>query len=71
MTKQTKPTIGRREFLRTLGAGATAAVAVAGPLANAAKADTETNEEKRKPRYQETDHVKTYYRVNRYPAKTS
>jgi len=27
----------------------------------------ETNDEKRKARYKETDHIKTYYRVNRYP----
>ena len=40
------------------------------PLATAAKADTETNDEKRKARYKETDHVKAYYRVNRYPAKS-
>jgi hypothetical protein len=33
-----------------------------------AKADTETNDEKRKARYKETDHVKTFYRVNRYPS---
>jgi hypothetical protein len=39
----------------------------AAPLATAAKADTETNDEKRKSRYRETEHVKTYYRVNRYP----
>ena len=29
--------------------------------------DTEKNDEKRKARYKETDHVKTFYRVNRYP----
>ena len=56
--------VGRRDFLRALGAGAGAAVAA--PLASA-KADSETNDEKRKARYKETDHVKTYYRVNRYP----
>ena len=39
----------------------------AGPLAGEARADTETNDEKRKARYKETDHVKAYYRVNRYP----
>jgi hypothetical protein len=61
-----KPGLGRREFLRALGAGATAAAATAGPLAGEAVADTETNDEKRKPRYRETEHVKTYYRVNRY-----
>ena len=59
--------LGRREFLRALGAGASAAVASAGPLAGEALADTETDAEKRKPRYRETEHVKTYYRVNRYP----
>jgi hypothetical protein len=55
--------VGRRQFLRALGAGA--AVAAASPLA---KADSENNEEKRKSRYKETDHVKAYYRVNRYPS---
>ena len=61
-----KPKLGRREFLRALGVGATAAAASAGPLAGEAVADTETNEEKRRSRYRETEHVKTYYRVNRY-----
>jgi len=58
--------LGRRDFLRALGVGATAAAAAA-PLAGGARADTETNDEKRKARYQETEHVKTFYRVNRYP----
>ena len=65
MQAKEKTTVGRREFLRVLGAGAT--VAAAAPLAGEAKADTETNDEKRKSRYKETDHVKAYYRVNRYP----
>jgi hypothetical protein len=59
--------VGRREFLRVLGGGAGIAVAAAGPLATA-KADTESNDEKRKARYRETEHVKTFYRVNRYPS---
>jgi hypothetical protein len=63
MTTQRKTKLGRRDFLRTLGAGAAATV----PIASGAKADSETNEEKRKPRYRETDHVKTFYRVSRYP----
>jgi hypothetical protein len=58
--------LGRRDFLRALGSGATVAAA-AGPLASEAHADTETNDEKRKPRYRESDEVKTFYRVNRYP----
>jgi hypothetical protein len=65
MKENDKRTIGRRGFLRALGAGAGAAATV--PLATAAKADSETNDEKRKARYKESDHVKAYYRVNRYP----
>jgi len=60
-------TVGRRDVLRALGVGAVAAGAP--PLATAAKADSESNDEKRKSRYRETDHVKTFYRVNRYPTK--
>ena len=65
MKEHDKRKVGRRDFLRALGAGAGAAAA---PLATAAKADSENNDEKRKARYKETDHVKTYYRVNRYPS---
>jgi hypothetical protein len=65
MTSQRKSTLGRRDFLRALGAGAAATAAA--PLATEAKADSETNDEKRKSRYRVTDDVKAYYRVNRYP----
>jgi hypothetical protein len=68
MKRETKTILGRREFLRALGAGTGVAVTTAAPLAGAAKADSETNDEKRKARYKETDHVKAYYRVNKYPA---
>jgi hypothetical protein len=61
-----KAKLGRREFLRALGAGATVAAASAGPLSGEAIADTETGEQKRKSRYRVTEHVKTFYRVNRY-----
>ena len=68
MRDERKTTVGRREFLRkagigTVGAGAT----LAAPLIAPAQADSETDDEKRKARYKETDHVKAYYRVNRYP----
>jgi hypothetical protein len=66
MKTERKVTLGRRQFMRGLGVGA--AVAVAAPLATKAKADSETNDEKRKSRYKETEHVKAYYRVNRYPS---
>ena len=68
MKTSDKTGVGRREFLRTLGVGAGVAVTSAAPLATAAKADSETADEKRKARYKETDHVKAYYRVNKYPA---
>lgn len=68
MTTEKKSAVGRREFLRGLGVGAVAAGAtVAAPLVGEARADSENNDEKRKPRYKESDHVKAYYRVNRYP----
>ncbi|MGA7996589.1 MAG: twin-arginine translocation signal domain-containing protein [Bradyrhizobium sp.] len=66
MKSDRKPTFGRRDFIRVLGAGA--AVAATAPLATEAEADSETNDERRKSRYKETDHVKTFYRVNRYPS---
>jgi hypothetical protein len=64
--KRERKAVGRRDFLRTLGAGAT--VAVAAPLATEARADTENNDEKRKARYRESEDVKNFYRVNRYPS---
>ncbi|HEY7244694.1 MAG TPA: twin-arginine translocation signal domain-containing protein [Xanthobacteraceae bacterium] len=67
MPRETKPSTGRRDFLRTLGLGATAAATAAAPVTKSARADTESNDEKRKARYHETEHVKTYYRVNRFP----
>jgi len=63
-----KAKVGRRDFLRALGAGAGVAVTSAGPLATSARADSESNEEKRKARYRETEHVRAFYRVNRYPS---
>ncbi len=68
MTTERKATVGRREFLRALGAGAGVAATAAAPLATPAKADSENNDEKRKARYKETDHVKKFYAVNRYPS---
>jgi len=66
MQTKEKKSLGRRDFLRALGAGAAVAAA---PLTTDAKADSESNDEKRKSRYKETDHVKAFYRVNSYPAK--
>ena len=70
MKRQRKASeLGRREFLRTLGVG-TAAAAAGAPFVGPAVADTESNDEKRKARYQPNSaQVQTFYRVNRYPAK--
>ncbi len=68
MSEETKTTVGRRDFLRKVGIGAIGAGStLATPLIPSAQADSENNDEKRKARYKETDHVKAYYRVNRYP----
>lgn len=69
MKQNDKTQLGRRDFLRTMGAGAGLAVAAAAPLATEAQA-TETPEEERKPRYQaNSPDVKNFYRVNSYPTK--
>jgi len=68
MKTEPKANMARRNFLRALGAGAGVAAAPAA-LITEAKADSETNDEKRKPRYKaDSPEVKTYYRVNRYPS---
>lgn len=67
MKSEPKTKLGRRDFLRALGAGAGVAVATSAPIATQAVADTGTNEEKRKARYKaDSESVKTFYRVNNY-----
>ena len=66
MKHEDKAAVGRRDFLRTIGAGAGLAATAAVPLA-APVAAAEANADKTKTRYRETDHVKTFYRVNGYP----
>ena len=63
--KTPKPAVDRRGFLKSIGgasvAGAAVAVGAAPPAAAA-----ENDDDKKKSRYRETDHVKAYYRTNRY-----
>ena len=66
MKDRTDAKIDRRVLLRGLGAG-TGAVATAATVPISARADSESNDEKSKSRYKETDHVKAFYRVNKYP----
>ena len=61
--------VGRRDFLRILGSGVGVAAGAGALATTPAHADSETNAEKTKARYRETEHVKTFYRVNRYPTK--
>ncbi len=69
MKSDGKEKLGRRDFLRALGAGAGVAAVSAAPMATPAAADSENNDEKRKARYKaDFAEVKTYYRVNRYPS---
>lgn len=63
-----KAKVARRDFLRALGAGA--GVAATGGAATSAHAQpAATTDDKRKSLYRETEHIKTFYRVNSYPAK--
>jgi hypothetical protein len=68
MKKQDNTKLGRRDFLRAMGAGAGLAATAAAPLATGAAA-SETDADKKKARYQanSTD-VQTYYKTNRYPS---
>jgi hypothetical protein len=67
---KTEKQVARRDFLRALGAGGVAVTASSGALVEGARADGESNDEKRKARYEaNSPEVQAYYRVNRYPAK--
>jgi len=66
VTKQGQKSLGRRRFFRALGAGVAAGAVP--PLVTEAIADSKSVDEKRKARYRESEEVKTYYRVNRYPS---
>ena len=57
--------VDRRRFFMMGGSAVAAATVV--PLAGGeALADNEAQAERLKARYKESDHVKNYYRVNRY-----
>lgn len=59
--------MNRRNFLRAVGGVSTAAVAAVAATISPEEAQAyDPGEEETKARYQETDHVKAYYRVNGY-----
>jgi hypothetical protein len=57
-------TVERRDFLKVVGLAGTAAAVVV-PLAVTGAQAEESAEERIKPRYQETQHVKQFYALNR------
>ena len=68
MKEQEKQKLGRRDFLRAMGAGAGLAVTMAAPLATKAAA-SESDADKKKARYKANSaDVQTFYKVNRYPS---
>jgi HPt (histidine-containing phosphotransfer) domain-containing protein len=65
MAQDNRDRVGRREFFKkALGAASVTALAVGG-AARPVLAE-EAEDELRKARYRETDHVRAYYRTNRY-----
>ena len=58
--------VDRRGFLKSVGGASVAAAAVAGAVAPAAAQAVETDADRKKARYRESDHIKAYYRTNRY-----
>jgi anaerobic selenocysteine-containing dehydrogenase len=62
-TPKNERTIGRRGFFGAAAAAASASVLAAGARPVLAE---EIGDERTKQRYQETDHVKAFYRTNRY-----
>ena len=69
MTKHLQATIGRRDMLRALTAGAIAVTTAAAPL-SPAQAEAQSPINKGRARYQaNSPEVQTFYRVNRYPTQ--
>ena len=62
--KIAKAVVDRRSFFRASGGVAMAAAATVLPTQDAEASESQA--ERTKARYSETDHVKTFYRVNRY-----
>ena len=68
MQEKRQTAMNRRNFLRAFGGASGTAVAAAALAPGEAQA-YDPGEEETRTRYQETEHVKAFYRVNGYPAK--
>jgi hypothetical protein len=67
MAREQDARLGRRRFLQMFGAGSTVIATM--PLTAEGRSSHETRNPQDAPRYRETDHVKTFYRVNRYAVR--
>ena len=65
MQDEQRTALNRRNFLRAFGGASTTAVAAA-TLAPGEALAYDPGEQEMRARYQETDHVKAFYRVNGY-----
>jgi hypothetical protein len=67
MSKDKKPAMDRRNFLRTMGGASTVAVAAAAsPIVGTDAQAYDPGRDETKGRYRESDHVKAFYRTNGY-----
>lgn len=67
MQKKQQTAMSRRNFLRAFGGASTAAAAGAAVALTPGEAQAyDPGEQETRARYQETDHVKAFYRVNGY-----
>jgi len=67
MDKAEALAIGRRALLGAIGTTGVAAALAAGSFAAADETARPATDDKSAARYRETEEVKTFYRVNRYP----
>jgi hypothetical protein len=66
MREKPKPAMDRRTFLRAAGGVSAAAAAAASPIAATEAQAYDPGRDETKARYQESDHVKAFYRTNGY-----
>jgi hypothetical protein len=66
MREKPKAAMDRRNFLRAAGGVSAAAVAAASPIAATEAQAYDPGRDETKARYQESDHVKAFYRTNGY-----
>ena len=66
MREKPKAAIDRRNFLRAAGSLPAVAVAAASPIVATEAQAYDPGRDETKARYQESDHVKAFYRTNGY-----